>query len=184
MTTTQRAEWVRIDGRSALRFERELAHSAERIWQAIIDPAEHTAWFPCRIDGDLGTVGAELRFVFSDDAPVSDEITRGTVLVSEHPSRLHFSWADQEIRIALEPLPDGGTQLVFIDLMPPTLEPTASRDAAGWHTCLDDLDDFLTTGVGKVGEHGLDTEWRALYDAYVADGVPHGAPLPDGTPLD
>jgi hypothetical protein len=38
--------------------------------------------------------------------------------------------------------------------------------------------------VGKVAEHGPDAEWRALYDAYVADGVPHGAPLPDGTPLD
>lgn len=29
-----------IDGRPALRFERTLAHSVERVWRAISDPAD------------------------------------------------------------------------------------------------------------------------------------------------
>ena len=104
MTTTRRGDWTRIDGRSAIRFERELAHSPERVWRAIVDPVELTAWFPCRIDGDLTTVGAELRFVF-EDHPASEEITTGRVLEVEHASLLRFTWADEELRIELEQPP-------------------------------------------------------------------------------
>lgn len=186
MTTTRPGDWTRIDGRSAIRFERELAHSPERVWRAIVDPVELTAWFPCRIDGDLTTVGAELRFAFEDD-PASEEITTGRVLEVEHASRLRFTWADEELRIELEPVDgdDGAvgarTRLVFSDLMPPEHEPTAARTAAGWHSCLDDLDDFLATGIRNARGHEPDAPWRALYDAYVDDGVPHGAPIPGGS---
>jgi uncharacterized protein YndB with AHSA1/START domain len=185
MTTTRRGDWTRIDGRAAIRFERELAHSPERVWHAIVDPAELTAWFPCRIDGDLTTVGAELRFIFDDDA-ATDEITTGRVLEVEDASRLRFSWADEELRIELEPVGDDGsrTRLVFSDLMPPDHEPAAARTAAGWHSCLADLDDFLARGTRNARGHEPDAAWRGLYDAYVADGVPHGAPLPDGSHLD
>jgi uncharacterized protein YndB with AHSA1/START domain len=39
-----------IDGRPALRFERTLAHSVERVWRAISDPAELERWFPAAAD--------------------------------------------------------------------------------------------------------------------------------------
>jgi uncharacterized protein YndB with AHSA1/START domain len=35
-----------IDGRPALRFERRLAHSVERVWRAVSEPAELARWFP------------------------------------------------------------------------------------------------------------------------------------------
>ncbi|HEX8073920.1 MAG TPA: SRPBCC domain-containing protein [Thermoleophilaceae bacterium] len=35
-----------IDGRPALRFERRLPHSVERVWRAITEPEELKAWFP------------------------------------------------------------------------------------------------------------------------------------------
>ena len=35
-----------IDGRPALRFERCLAHSVERVWRAVSEPAELERWFP------------------------------------------------------------------------------------------------------------------------------------------
>lgn len=35
-----------IDGRPALRFERTLGHSVERVWRAVSVPAELERWFP------------------------------------------------------------------------------------------------------------------------------------------
>jgi hypothetical protein len=35
-----------INGRPALRVERTLAHSVERVWRAISEPAEPERWFP------------------------------------------------------------------------------------------------------------------------------------------
>lgn len=35
-----------IGGRPALRFERNLTHRIERVWRAIIVPAELQRWFP------------------------------------------------------------------------------------------------------------------------------------------
>ena len=35
-----------VDDRSALTFERRLAHSVERVWRAVTEPAELAHWFP------------------------------------------------------------------------------------------------------------------------------------------
>ena len=39
-----------LRGRPALRFERELAHSVERVWRAVSEPAELERWFPAAAD--------------------------------------------------------------------------------------------------------------------------------------
>jgi uncharacterized protein YndB with AHSA1/START domain len=39
-----------IDGRPALRFDRTLAHSVERVWRAVTDPKELERWFPTAAD--------------------------------------------------------------------------------------------------------------------------------------
>ena len=41
MTATQQT----VDGRPALRFERRLKHSVERVWRAVTEPAELARWF-------------------------------------------------------------------------------------------------------------------------------------------
>jgi len=43
MTTTGSQQT--IDGRPALRFERRLDHSIERVWRAVTEPAELARWF-------------------------------------------------------------------------------------------------------------------------------------------
>ena len=42
-----------VDDRSALTFERRLAHSVERVWRAVTEPAELAHWFPSAMSGDL-----------------------------------------------------------------------------------------------------------------------------------
>jgi uncharacterized protein YndB with AHSA1/START domain len=47
-----------IDGRPALRFERRLGHAPERVWRAVSEPDELSAWFVAPIDVDRMEPGA------------------------------------------------------------------------------------------------------------------------------
>src|SRR5271155_449991 len=40
---------------------RELRHSPEKVWQALIDPAHLREWAPFDADGSLGRVGATVK---------------------------------------------------------------------------------------------------------------------------
>lgn len=37
---------ITVEGRTALRFERGLDHSVERVWRAISEPEELRRWYP------------------------------------------------------------------------------------------------------------------------------------------
>src|ERR1700733_6520568 len=40
---------------------RELRHSPEKVWQALIDPAQLREWAPFEADGSLGTAGSTVK---------------------------------------------------------------------------------------------------------------------------
>jgi uncharacterized protein YndB with AHSA1/START domain len=174
MSIESRGRFERIEGRIALRFERQLSYPPDRVWSALTTPAAIAAWFPCRIDGQLTTTGSALSFVFSGS---DDAATTGKVLAAEPARSLRFTWIDDELRFALEPA-RGGTALTFIDLMPDDFEPAAARTAAGWHVCLDSLIEHLATGNLDPPSNEADENFRAVYDLYVADGLPNEVPLP------
>ncbi|MFC4946156.1 hypothetical protein [Pseudonocardia sp. GCM10023141] len=52
-----------------------------------------------------------------------------------------------------------------------------ARNAAGWSVCLAELDKVVA-GAAADGPHADTAAWEPFYDAYVADGVPSGAPVP------
>ena len=54
----------------------------------------------------------------------------------------------------------------------------AARDAAGWHVCLDTLDEHLS-GM-KTAAPGRDPSavWKDYYARYVEQGLPSGAEIP------
>ena len=55
---------------------------------------------------------------------------------------------------------------------------SAARNGAGWEVCLAALD-ARARGDETAGPHaGDDAPWKDLYAAYVAAGVPSGAPVP------
>jgi hypothetical protein len=110
---------------------------------------------------------------FTGDPYASDRV--GTVLVFEPPRRLAFSWGEDELHLQLETVA-GGCQLTLIDVL--AERNTAARNGAGWHVCLDELAKRLD-GIPSDGPHGgTATLWQATYDAYLAVGVPSGAPIP------
>jgi uncharacterized protein YndB with AHSA1/START domain len=74
-----------------LRFERELAHTPEKVWRALTEHEHLQAWFPHTIVGEW-TVGAPLRF----ESKYGD--FDGEVLAVQPPSLLEFRWGPDTIR--------------------------------------------------------------------------------------
>jgi uncharacterized protein YndB with AHSA1/START domain len=160
-----------VDDRSALTFERRLAHSVERVWRAVTEPAELAHWFPSVIRGEL-TAGAPLTFEFPGGEMPAME---GEVIEADPPRSLAFTWGDDVLRIELQP--DGaGCVLHFVVLFDDAER--ASRDAAGWHVCLDRLEEHLGGAAAQSPSSEPTPDWRALYEEYQRRGLPAGAPLP------
>jgi len=168
--TDDRGTYIDHDGRPAVRFRRRYPHSIEQVWSAVSTPAELIRWFPSSVEFEPRE-GGTIRF--ADDPYM--EPTTGIVLTYEPPRRLAFTWGGDELHLALDALPAGGTELTLINLL--EARDSAARNAAGWHACLQILDRHLA-GASTDGPHGTPEEWRPVYDAYVADGLPAGAPVP------
>jgi len=170
---TDAGTYLEHDGRPAVRFARTYAHPVERVWAAVTDPDELEHWFPSRVEMELA-VGATVRF--SGDP--NGEDTFGRVLECEPPRRLAFSWGDDELHFDLAPSA-GGCTFTLTNVL--SQRDTAARNAAGWTVCLVELDRVLAGRPGD-GPHGEQAEpWKVHYDAYVAAGMPAGAPIPDAS---
>lgn len=118
---------------------RELRHSPEKVWQALIDPSQLREWAPFVVDGSLDTVGATVNLTWmGNPRPIPTAVTR-----VDAPRLLEYG----DIRWELEES-GGGTRL--------TLWATIDRrfiswGAAGWHICFDVLDQMLGgTPLGRI----------------------------------
>ncbi|MQY12561.1 hypothetical protein SRB5_26970 [Streptomyces sp. RB5] len=160
------------DGGPAVRCTRMYAHPVERVWRFVTQPAELARWFPCEAAVEL-RAGGTVRFGSDPDLPGS----AGRVLAVTSYRHLSFTWGEDEIRLDLEPDGTVATRLHLTDTL--ASADTAARDAAGWDVCLDALTAALD-GEEDPGPHhtGPTAAWRARYDAYIAAGVPFGAPVP------
>ena len=103
-----------IDGKPAVRFEREYPQAVDRVWRMITVPEELAQWFPTTVEVDLRE-GGEMRFTFLGGEM---EPMDGRVVELDAPE------------------PDG-TRLTLTHLISNADE--AARNAAGWHVCLDKL---------------------------------------------
>jgi uncharacterized protein YndB with AHSA1/START domain len=136
-----------------LKFTRVLPHAPERVWRALTEPAELAAWFPTTIDGDRAA-GAHLVFRFKEDKAPPFE---GRMIACDQPQLLEFMWGEDQIRIELAAVATG-TQLTLYDTLDQNGK--ASRDAAGWHVCLDEL------AASLAGADGSGSDWRPLNERY------------------
>ena len=162
-----------IEGKPAVRFERRYPHPVDRVWRAVTDPQQLAHWFPSEVEVDLREGGA-MGFTFPGGEM---EPMQGRVTELDPPHRLSFLWGDEHLRIELEPDGDG-CRLRFTHVL--STREQAARDAAGWHVCLDRLEQLLGGDAGEAPGSEATDEWSAHYEEYQRRGVPAGAEIPGG----
>ena len=135
---------------------RELRHSPEKVWQALIDPAQLREWAPFVTDASLGTVGTVKLTWVGAPAPLETKVTR-----VEAPHLLEYN----DTRWELEAF-GGGTRLTLWHKIDRRF---VSWGAAGWQISFDVLDRLLAGNpIGRIV--GADvmkfTGWQRLTAEY------------------
>ncbi len=118
-----------IDGRPALRFERHLAHSVQRVWRAVTEPSELAQWFVAPVPWT-----PMLGETFEGDGQA------GAITALEEPTLLRWEWGDERYAFELTEHGDGCV-LVFTHAFGD--RDTAARTAAGWDRCVARLEALL-----------------------------------------
>ncbi|HWF36649.1 MAG TPA: SRPBCC family protein [Solirubrobacteraceae bacterium] len=160
------------DGSWQLRFTRTLRHPVETVWRAISEPEHLARWFPTTIEGERAA-GAPLRFSFpGGQAPSFD----GEMIACEPPSVMELRWGPDVVRLELRPT-DEGTELTLLDRLEELGK--AARDGAGWHTCLDALENALDGAEDAREAMGA---WKEVHSHYRDDFGPEAAAIgpPEG----
>ena len=110
---------------------RELRHSPEKVWNALIDPAQLREWAPFVVDQSLGKVGTTVNLTWvGNPTTIETKVTRAD-------ARKVLEYGD--IRWELEAL-GSGTRLTLWHSIDRRF---ISWGAAGWHIAFDMLDRLL-----------------------------------------
>lgn len=139
---------------------RDFARPPEVVWPWLIDPDRLRQWSPIVPDRAFDAVGP--RQVRENP---EDEAVTGDVLHLDPPRELVHRWGDDVVRWLLEPTPTG-CRLTLEQTM--TDREPGAMNAAGWHICLDVLDDVLAgeQTARAVGPDAAARGWAALRDEY------------------
>jgi uncharacterized protein YndB with AHSA1/START domain len=155
---------IRKDGEEwTLVLVKELRHPPERVWQALIDPAQLREWAPFEADGSLGTTGSKVKLT-TVGAP-GPHTTETTVRRADAPKSLEYTWGANEMRWELEAFGDGTRLTLWTSIDRRFI----SWGAAGWHICFDVLDHLLSgTPIGRIaGPENIKFEgWQRLQAEY------------------
>jgi uncharacterized protein YndB with AHSA1/START domain len=145
-----------------VRFDREVAATPGRVWEALTDPALLEAWL-ANAEFDPA-VGGKVHLVWPD----GEGEMRGIVTQFDPCSALEYSWnesgdSSSVLRFEIEPAPSGSTLRLLH-------QGTTAEDAvgfgAGWQSHLEALDSVL---VGKDSSRSdRDARYEALRPLYEA----------------
>ncbi|MGO2112155.1 MAG: SRPBCC family protein [Pseudoclavibacter sp.] len=142
----------------ALLLKRHLPHSAERVWESLTDSEEASRWFPCRVEIEPRE-GGTVTFRFDGEEP---ELSRVTEF--DPPKALAYEWSGERLRWTIEPDGEGSILRLRNDIIDADWMP---RTAAGWDTCIEDLQAFLS-GDPIAAHAGPDEAKIARYRAELA----------------
>ena len=136
---------------------RELRHAPEKVWQALIDPAQLREWAPFEVDKSLDTVGTTVKLTWVG-APMPFDVT---VTQVDPPNLLEFG--DIRWELAAQ---GGGTRLTLLSAIDRRY---ISMGAAGWHISLDVLDRMMGGNpIGRIagGDAMKFAGWQRLNGEY------------------
>jgi uncharacterized protein YndB with AHSA1/START domain len=130
-----------VDDRPALRIERRLNHSVERVWRAVTEPEELACWFLAPVQWKPG-----LGEVFEGGGQ------RGEITELAAPWLIGWVCGDELFRFELTPEGDG-CLLVFTHVFGDRT--LGAQHAAGWEIYLNRLDAHLAGGfLSEEAAHG------------------------------
>lgn len=165
-------ELEQAGNRWRLRFTRQLAHSPQRVWEAITRPEHLKAWFPQEVVGSWEK-GARLQF----KSTYAEANFEGEVLAVDPPKLLEFGWGTDTLRFEIVPSRSGSV-LTLTDTFDERGK--AARDAAGWHVCLDALELTLD---GKPSSDSPGENWDEVHADYLNAFGPEASTIgPPGRP--
>jgi uncharacterized protein YndB with AHSA1/START domain len=139
-----------IEGRPALRFERTLAHSMERVWRAISEPAELERWFPAAADW-TPAIGETFEAYGAT----------GQVTEVDAPHRLAWTYGNDLYSFDLA-MAEDGCRLVFTHIFDDRT--LAAQTAAGWETYFSRLEPHLAGGF--LSEEDAHEPWEDIHERY------------------
>jgi uncharacterized protein YndB with AHSA1/START domain len=126
------------DEKWTLILVRELRHSPEKVWQALIDPEQLREWAPFIVDASLGAVGTVNLTWVGASGPIATKVTR-----VEAPEALEYGDMKWELEASGK-----GTRLTLWAKIDRRF---ISMGAAGWHISFDVLDYLLSgTPLGRI----------------------------------
>ena len=131
-----------VEGQPVLRFRRRYGQDIERLWRALSEDSELSAWFPCAVRLEQQVDGT-IEFRFPGEEP-----DHGKVLELDPPHLLAFSWDQEVLRWRLQPDAGGSLLMLTNTIQDPAM---VASVAAGWHGCLEQLATFLD-GSGDAGQ--------------------------------
>jgi uncharacterized protein YndB with AHSA1/START domain len=150
------------DDRWTLVFIRDFRHPREKVWQALVEPAQLREWSPYTADRDLGSAGAATLTMI--DGEKAEDLP-GEVLRAEPPALLEYTLGGDLLRWELAPTGEGTRLTLRHTVQDRTW---VAMVAAGWHICLDVADRLLDgRPIGAiVGDDAKNYGWEALRDGY------------------
>ena len=155
-------QYLMIDGAPALRFERNLSQTPQKVWSALVEPADLAKWMQADATVDAEQGGRfELRFHAFDHSML------GRIITWDPPKTLEYTWPEADpngnsiVRFELSPTL-AGCRLILTHIL------RAGGDmadfASGWHWHLDALDAALL-GEARLFDRPA---WAALREIYAA----------------
>ena len=168
-TTTPLGTMVQVDGTWVLRYERDLRHPPEKVWRALTESAHLEHWFPADLVGER-RAGAELRVpfwpVFVERYSIEEPELPGRIDVWQPHEVFEWWWDDDRIRFELEAT-DHGTRLRLTTWVLPDRGEPAVGTAAGYHVCLDRLEELLDRGrSSRIADEGVQELEQRYATAY------------------
>jgi uncharacterized protein YndB with AHSA1/START domain len=141
-----------------LRYERRLAHPPEKVWRALTESEHIRHWLPTDIIGERAA-GASIELPFWPEHVerygIEKPVLHGEIRAWEPPSLFEWTWETDVLRWELGAV-EGGTLLVFTTWLSDPDPTGAVGVSAGYHVCLDVLEELLDTGA--VGVRLIDRE--------------------------
>lgn len=142
------------------KFERNMKHSAEKVWAMLTDNEKLSQWFS-ELHVEELRAGGLIMFDLGDGT-----YEKIKILEVKPQSVLEYTWGEDIVRFELFAEQDS-CRLIFIEKINLITNHTP-KDLAGWHVCLNVIEHLLDGTEAGLREDAW-SEWYKKYVQVISD---------------